>query len=416
MLNTNRMVLDWILDMSESFWGLTAEMAPFLLLGFLFAGLLHVGISQNFIKKYLGKNTLSSIFKAALFGVPLPLCSCGVIPTGISLYKNGAAKGPTVSFLISTPQTGVDSIMLTWSMLGLPFAIIRPVVALVTGVVGGLLTTKLDAEETKEIIETKPLESNKPNKSFLSFLKYGFVEMPADIAKWLVIGLFLAALVDVMVPTDLFADVSANPFMELGFVLLLAVPLYVCATGSIPIAAVLLLKGLSPGAALVFLMAGPATNIATMTVIGKSMGRKTLVAYLSSIVLGAIVFGFMVNMLLPKEWFEFSALGISHDHTHGLSLFDHISAVVLFVILISSYIYMKFSTKTKIDMKKDYTLTVTGMNCQHCQNSVQTNIEQFDGVKNVEVDLKSGEVNIEAEELNLDAVKEKIRSLGFDTE
>ena len=405
--------MDYVLLYFESLWLLVAEMAPFLLLGFLFAGILHIGVSQNFIKKHLGNNKFSSVFKAALFGIPLPLCSCGVIPTGISLHKNGAAKAPTVSFLISTPQTGVDSIMFTWSMLGLPFAIVRPIIALISGILGGGFTSLIE----KETIQVPSLDLKEKNKQSVNpwrrLLHYGFVELPGDIAKWLSIGLLLAALLDVLIPVGSLNALSDNAFLELGLVLLVSVPLYVCATGSIPIAAVMLMKGLSPGAALVFLMAGPATNVATITVIAKSMGKRTLGAYLSSIISGALLFGFLINSYLPAEWFHLGILTETHAHKH-LNIFYHISGIVLVLILAFSYFYPKLNRKNNKLMQKDFTLFVSGMNCKHCQNSVKTNLEQFDGVEEVSVNLETGEVNIQANELDMNLVYEKVRSLGFE--
>ena len=248
---------------------LTNEMSPYLLLGFLFAGILSVYLKQQRISKYLGGKNLKSVFNASIFGVPLPLCSCGVIPTGVSLYKNGASKSSTVSFLISTPQTGVDSILVTYSMLGLPFAVIRPVVALLTGLFGGLLNIPYDKEIKVKDYDNANKEKENGSR-FINMLKYAFVTFLQDISKWLVIGLLLAALISVLVPDNYFENNFSNPLFGMIMILAVSVPLYVCATGSVPIAAVLLMKGLSPGAALVFLMAGPATNIATLTVLSKN--------------------------------------------------------------------------------------------------------------------------------------------------
>ena len=250
-------------------------MAPYLILGFLIAGILKVLVPANIMTKYLGKSNTSSVINASLFGIPLPLCSCGVLPTGISLYKNGASKGSSVSFLISTPQTGVDSILVTWSMLGLPLAIIRPITAFFTGVAGGILTNKFDS--TRLSIKTEVNQEKKSKGSSLrEIFRYAFIEMVDDIAKWLVIGLLIAAFITVAVPDEFFNEFNITGLTGMVLILVVSIPLYICATASVPIAAVLLLKGLSPGAILVFLMAGPATNAATITVIGKNLGKKHL--------------------------------------------------------------------------------------------------------------------------------------------
>ncbi|RLD62015.1 MAG: heavy metal-associated domain-containing protein, partial [Bacteroidetes bacterium] len=272
-------IQNYLLELFE----LTNEMSPYLLLGFFFAGILHVFFKKERIAKYMGGSKIKSAIYATLIGIPLPLCSCGVIPTGISFYKNGASKGSTVSFLISTPQTGVDSILVTYSLLGLPFAIIRPIIALISGVFGGVFTnyyTKSDVQESSCHLSEANEKIDKKNV-FSRFFNYAFVEFLQDISKWLIIGLMVAAFISLVLPDDFFTSYINNSLLSMGIVLLASIPLYVCATGSVPIAAVLLMKGLSPGAALVFLMAGPATNAATITVLGKVMGKKALTSYLA---------------------------------------------------------------------------------------------------------------------------------------
>ena len=294
---------------------LVNEMSPYLLLGFFVAGLLHVFVPGSLYSRYLSGADLRSVLLAALFGIPLPLCSCGVIPTAMSLRKEGASKGATTSFLIATPQTGVDSIFATYSVLGLPFAILRPIAALVTSVFGGLLVNAAD-KDRKKIPQTADTDCAdgevcaRREPAYTGFvdrmkgaLRYGFVDMVQDIGKWLVIGLVVAGLITLFVPDDFFVRFADRPLLAYVVVLLIAIPMYVCATGSIPVAAALMLKGLSPGAALVFLMAGPASNMASILVIRRVMGQRTLWIYLLSLTVGAIVFGLGVDFLLPRELF-----------------------------------------------------------------------------------------------------------------
>ena len=294
---------------------LVNEMSPYLLLGFFVAGLLHVFVPGSLYSRYLSGADLRSVLLAALFGIPLPLCSCGVIPTAMSLRKEGASKGATTSFLIATPQTGVDSIFATYSILGLPFAILRPIAALVTSVFGGLLVNAADKdrEKTPQTADTDCADGEvcaRQEPAYTGFvdrmkgaLRYGFVDMVQDIGKWLVIGLVVAGLITLFVPDDFFVRFADRPLLAYVVVLLIAIPMYVCATGSIPVAAALMLKGLSPGAALVFLMAGPASNMASILVIRRVMGQRTLWIYLLSLTVGAIVFGLGVDFLLPRELF-----------------------------------------------------------------------------------------------------------------
>ena len=289
------------------------EMSPYLLLGFLLAGLMHVFIPGTYYNKYLSTHSFRSVVNAALFGIPLPLCSCGVIPTAMSLRKEGASKGAVASFLIATPQTGVDSIVATYSLMGLPFAIVRPLAALLTAVFGGQMVNVF-GDKSEGTVSDSALRSDEHGKhnhelegdhgvydSFAHKLKealeYAYLEMMEDIGKWLVIGLVVAGLITVFVPTEFFAVFQGNTLASMLLVLLIALPMYLCATGSIPIAVALMMKGLTPGAALVLLMAGPACNFASMLVINKVLGRRTLVTYLCSIICGAVLFGFAIDYL-----------------------------------------------------------------------------------------------------------------------
>ena len=275
------------------------EMTPYLLFGFLIAGILHEFVPRRIYANNLSANNFRSVLLAALFGIPLPLCSCGVIPTAASLRREGASKGATVSFLISTPQTGVDSILATASLLGIPFAIIRPLVALVTALTGGCIVNLwCNDTDKQEVTESRAQEKKSFWGKCIGTLHYGFIEMLQDIGKWIVIGLVIAAIITIAVPDNFFAQFNDYPILNMFIILLLSIPMYLCATGSIPIAAALMLKGLSPGAALVLLMAGPATNMAAILVINKVMGRKTLIVYLATIIAGAMPLASTVNILL----------------------------------------------------------------------------------------------------------------------
>ena len=194
-----------------AFADLSMEMAPYLLLGFLFAGILYVWFPRQKVYKYLGKPNSASVINAALIGIPLPLCSCGVIPTGISFYNSGASRGSSVSFLISTPQTGADSLMVTYSLLGLPMAVVKPVIALFTGFIGGFVTNKFDRNgNNRRDNDQADAGNNAADRSLKGMLHYAFVEFLEDIAKWLVIGLALAALIDVLVPETFFTAYLGN--------------------------------------------------------------------------------------------------------------------------------------------------------------------------------------------------------------
>lgn len=320
--------MDHVFDILNSVAGIINEMSPYLLLGFLLAGLMHAFIPGGWYAKYLSGHSLRSVFNAALFGVPLPLCSCGVLPTAMSLRREGAGKGAVTSFLIATPQTGVDSIFATYSLMGLPFAIVRPITAFLTAIVGGALVNWGTTDDTPAAPDTpsapatphccatrEPEACHFPQR-MLTALRYGFVEMMQDIGKWLVVGLIIAGLITVLVPESFFAVFKDNTPLSMLLVLCISIPMYICATGSIPIAVALMLKGLTPGAALVMLMAGPACNVASLLVVNKVLGKRTLLLYLTAIISGAVLSGVAIDYLLPGNWFT-EHLTTTRRHAFG---------------------------------------------------------------------------------------------------
>lgn len=397
-------------------WALLCEMAPYLLLGFLLAGLMHAFIPRQVYANYLSKPNFRSVLLAALFGVPLPLCSCGVLPTAMGLRREGGSKGATVSFLIATPQTGVDSIFATYSLMGLPFAIIRPIVAFLTAILGGEMVNVFE-DKDEIIVVRKTIETEQP-KSFFEKLKeslsYGFVEMMADIGKWLVVGLVVAGMITTLVPDQWFEVFKDNSLLSILLVLCISVPMYVCATGSIPIAVALMMKGLTPGAALVLLMAGPACNVASLLVINKVMGRRTLLLYLASIVGGAVLFALGIDYLLPREWFV-SELVMQGDCCHeGIGLFNIISAVVLILLLINAlFLHRHHNHEEEFTEETEATcFIVEGMHCSHCAANVEKAIRSVEGVENVSVILSEKQAVVSG---NYDeiAVREAVESIGY---
>lgn len=422
----------------EEIIDLINEMSPYLLLGFFLAGLMHAFIPNQVYSKYLAGNNFKSVLYSALFGVPLPLCSCGVIPTAMSLRKEGASKGAAVSFLIATPQTGVDSIIATYSLLGLPFAIIRPIVALLTSLFGGQLVNVLGDKEEATATATAQVHAHE-HKSFWERIKealhYAFVEMMQDIGKWLIMGLIVAGLITVLVPDSFFALFKDNSLLSMLIVLACAIPMYLCATGSIPIAVALMLKGLSPGTALVLLMAGPACNVASILVINKVLGKRTLILYLTAIVGGAILFGLGIDYLLPREWFTSSLTAIVGDCCHTTPAYFNIGCTILmFLLLIHAFARKWFfkdecscghchcheheegeSCTCHCDCDDDITLTfsVKGMNCNHCRASVEKAILGVPGVEEAQVSLEKEEAIVHGE-FKPEEIIQAVESIGFD--
>ena len=411
-------VIGFLKDFGISFWQLTMEMAPWLLLGFLFAGILKAWFPEHKVKRYLGRGNRYGVLNASIFGVPLPLCSCGVIPAGMSLYQNGAGKGATTSFMISTPQTGVDSIMATYSLLGLPFAIIRPVVALITGVIGGSVSNFFDRKE--ERTQAQEAESQTPERKVFSeriitVFRYGFIEMIQSIGKWLLIGLAFAALLAVVIPDDFFSGQAGRGITGMMLILAASVPLYVCATGSIPIAAVLMLKGVSPGAALVFLMAGPATNIATISVIAKQMGRKSLAIYLATIIGGAVLSGLLIDAFLPASWFLNPLTEAGHHHESG-NITATIAGVIMLALILNAFILSLLSKRKKepqMDKDQIIQIKVEGMTCMHCKAAVERELSQIEGIDSVEANHQSGVVSLGGKVDSWEKVEAVIRKAGY---
>jgi len=293
-------------------WHLFADSAPYLLFGFLAAGLLHGFVSTEAVGRHLGRGRLGPVVKAALLGVPLPLCSCGVLPAALGLRRKGASKGATVSFLVSTPETGVDSIALTYALMDPLMTVARPVAAFATAVAAGAMESFLGKDEPAMEpprlpcgCREEPLPAGAgPTRRVREGLRYAFGDLLGDLAGWLVGGFLLAGLISVLVPdTFIQAHLGSGP-LPLFVMLLVGVPLYMCATASTPIAAALVLKGLSPGAALVFLLAGPATNLASVTALTGTLGVRSTARYLVAIAVGSLAAGFALDGL-------YGALGLS---------------------------------------------------------------------------------------------------------
>ncbi len=391
-------------------------MIPFLLFGFLCAGILHVFVPQNFYQAHLSQNNFKSIILAALFGIPLPLCSCGVLPTAMSLHKEGASKGATTAFLTATPQTGIDSILATYSIFGLPFAIIRPIAALVTSVFSGSLVAIFDKNESSKRQSYNTQKDNSTNTisdKIKNMLHYSYVTMLQDIGKHLIVGLLIAGIIAVFIPNQFLLHFSDKPLLEMLIVTLVAIPMYVCATGSIPIAAALMLKGLTPGATLVFLMAGPAVSFASLLVVKKIMGAKSMLLYVFSIIVGAICFGLIINTLLPTEWFSIIDATNHHSETH-IPIFDIITSI-LFIILIINALLIQEHSHHHVDMDNKKTFLVRGMSCNHCKTSVETNLSKLPEINNVHADISTGEVSVDGD-IDSSKVRDIVESLGFSFE
>ncbi|WP_105255780.1 SO_0444 family Cu/Zn efflux transporter [Pseudoalteromonas sp. T1lg75] len=398
------------MDLIGNFWQLFVLSAPWLMLGLLLAGLINVYLPANFLNRHLGKEGLWTTVKAALIGAPMPLCSCGVIPAAVGLRRAGASKSATTSFLVSTPETGVDSVSVSYALLGPFMAVIRPIAAVCSAIVAGLLVGREDgadnraaaaepakaktsgccASSTKAVVASKPAEASGTQSSCCTTearanpqsadccatptsvpqpgasccgkdkaaasparqtqasafaklkqaLHFSATKLLRDTALWLLIGLFFAALVQTYVPTSYLSQ-WGNGILAMAIMVLISIPMYICATASTPIAAGLLLAGVSPGAVLVFMLAGPATNIATLGVVGKELGRRAVAAYLTGVIGVALLFGVATDYLVEQFGFKVTPLVTQYDELLP-SWLELGSAVILTLLLIRS-LWLKFS-------------------------------------------------------------------------
>lgn len=364
-------------DFLANLLGLSLEAAPWLVLGLIIGGLIKALVPTSFLQKHLSGSGFSSVVKAAFFGAPLPLCSCGVVPVALGMRRAGASKPATVSFLVSTPETGIDSVTISYALLGPFMAIVRPIAAITSAIVAGLLVGRSEDEHvTDNHVTDKPAQtassesccsskkqepvsccapkveektsccstSNKTNpepkkkklwQEIWSGIVYSFSSLFVDVLFWLSIGLVFAALVKTFVPmTFLAAWGSGLPAMLV--MLVIGIPMYVCATASTPLAAGLLLAGVSPGTAMVFLMAGPATNISTLGIIGKELGRRSLVAYLTGVTVVSLLTGFIVDYLV-KLW----SLDVQGQIAHSHEMVPPVIAWAALILLIGVTIKLK---------------------------------------------------------------------------
>ena len=391
------------------------EMSPYILLGFLIAGLLHVFVRPEVMSRHLAGKGWKPVFKAAMFGIPLPLCSCGVLPTAVALRRQGASNGAATSFLIATPQTGVDSIAATYALLGLPFAILRPIAALTGAFAGGMAVDRVEGD--KKATDTPQTPVNSDPKIHVPLLKklseavrYGLVDMVGSVGKWLVIGLVIAAIITVAVPDTLFLSLSRYPLLAMLVMVIVAVPMYICATGSIPIAMSLMLNGLTPGVAFVLLMAGPAANFASVMLLRKNLGTRATALYVASVIITAIAFGLIIDYLLPSSWFTLSNSAITSSSCHtAFNSFETGCTILLVILLIYALIQTYKNPHTHCQCSENQgkhnhsnnkttdnqhnntmptaTYTIEGMACAHCKATVEKTLAALPGISSATADL-----------------------------
>jgi uncharacterized membrane protein YraQ (UPF0718 family)/copper chaperone CopZ len=437
----------WLGHLFLETWNLFFQFAPYLLLGFLVSGALYVYLPKERLIRHMGRPGPASVFKAALFGIPLPLCSCGVIPAALSLRKQGASQGATVSFLISTPQTGADSIIASYSLMGGFLALMRPLFSMLTAVATGIAVNLFDRtpRQTQDCHDHAPAPPLfQTSGRFRKIFSYGLRDHLGGVYRWLLVGLVLAALVTMLLPNriphhriakgrdresmsaalpfkslgtrtaDLVAPSPASPagrwvreflighneFLCMLLMVAIGVPLYICATGSIPIAMSFMQAGLSPGAAFVFLMVGPATNVTTIVMAWRYLGRRTTVIYLAGIIGVGLLSGYAINHLAPHHgYLSKPAPTLLHVHEHGVAMaFGWASALAMAgAIGAVAWIDLRMGWRARFGgsaTSQALTVAVDGMTCGHCKATVEAALRILPGVTHAEAHVSANRVEI----------------------
>lgn len=417
--------MDVVIQVLWAIWNTAMQMAPWLLFGFFAAGVMSLLVSPALVCRFLGRKAgKRAVLLAVALGVPLPLCSCGVLPVAAGLKRGGASKGAVAAFLISTPQTGIDSFFATGSLLGWCFALVRPLVAAVTGLVGGTLIQHLDDEALEASVAQTECTSERKSlwHSIASIFTYGYGTLLKGVAPALLIGLLISALITVFVPEDFFgASCLGNDWIAFPVMLLIGMPMYVCSTASIPVALALMAKGISPGAALIFLIVGPALNGASLAMLLQILGKRCMAAYLLVIAIAALLAGAALNgaeslwNVLP----EYSAT-CAETCMKGCSMMTYLKvgcAVVLFALLAWHLVIRRLLKRTPAPVAASTAtdapqrVTVKGMRCDHCRGAVRRLLEAYPTVTAV---IPAGNDAFDVSGTLPETLAADIKALGFE--
>jgi hypothetical protein len=402
-----------VLLLLQAAWDVLLQLSPWMLFGMLIAGVLHVFLPSGFIQKNL--QGVPGVWRAIAVGIPLPLCSCSVIPTGLGLKKDGADDGASIAFMISTPQTGVDSIMVCASFLGWPFALFKVLSAGLTGWIGGMIVHLFGGPRRALLEEDRPDHHGEDAMGKMRSLLFHSTDLLRSIWKWLLFGVLISAVITVFIPPSLLSEMGANHGLYSALVILLiSVPLYVCATSSVPIAAALVVGGMPLGAALVFLMAGPATNVATIGAVYRGFGSRILGIYLATVVVGSLVLGLGFDFLL-----ESTGMGVEQMH-HSEGLIPLLSTVILLGFF-AWFVWEEIQKRVLIysgsweGEEAGISVPVSGMSCGGCTNRLSTAINNMEDVEKSLVTLEPGHLKVWGK-VDLKSVLATIEGAGFKSE
>lgn len=411
------MVIQLLQDVLNETVRLFIEISPYLILGFFFAGLLHVLLGEAYIKKHFAVSGALASVKAAVFGVPLPVCSCGVIPLAESLRREGASKSATMSFLVSTPSSGVDSIFATYALMGPVYAVFRPIASFISGILVGIVTHLQERKETPAAstaaVDVK--EKAEREKSIKEVFVYGFRVIPSEIAKWLIIGVVIGGAISALVPADFGSRYLSSPLLSYVVILLISIPIYVCATGSIPIAASLIAKGVLPGAALALLIAGPATNMVTISFLYKKMGAKITAIYILSIVAVSVASGLLFDWIWRNT--DVGVGLVTEGGAHLPHIIQYVCGAAMVIIFATgkydfSKLIAKFRKKREDTMGNIYHIDVPDMTCQHCKMKITEAINSLPDIQSLSIDLDARKLAVETD-IDQQIILDRLTSEGY---
>lgn len=417
-----------LLTFARELWIILTELAPYLFLGSFIATLLKFRLPPGFISAHLGQPSLISVMKSVFLGVPMPLCSCGVIPAAISLKKSGASNGSVVGFMISTPQTGADSLLISASFLGWPMALYMMAVTFCSGLIGGILVHwlapftrgKEDVRAGGEEAACSLSSASAAGPRWRQYYHYAVDELIGGVYRYLIIGILVSAAISLAVPPDALSRIPAlQGVTGMLAVLAVAVPLYVCSNGSVPIAASLIRAGMPAGSALVFLMAGPATNFATIGSVYRILGRRVMLIYLAAILSLSVGAG----LLYQHTWGGLTTAHVAlHRHQDEAGVFQIVSALsalfLLFLMVRWSLLDFQIWLRERFNRRAAATLPelvlqVDGMTCMNCAAHLKRDLEKVPGVVRVEVNLEKGSARLWGRNLDRDLLAQAVCQAGY---
>lgn len=409
-------MFEYIIEFFRQFWYISCLIAPWLLFGFLVGGIIAVFIPDSVVRKHLGGKGFMGVVKASLIGVPLPLCSCGVIPVAATLRRQGAGNGTVASFITSTPQIGFSSFLPAWQLLGIAMALIKALFAFITGILAGTLINAICPEPAgseEEAATESAVDKPQGNKIVATF-KYAFGTLMGDVGGTLLFGLVISALIGVFLPADFAARYASNIYLVTPLMILVSLPMYTCTNAAIPIAAMLMMKGFSPGAAMAFLIAGPSCSAPMLTSFWKILGRRAMFTYIIM----------MITMTLLVCWgmdifgTDIPGLNDVHGgHEHGIALYQQIFAGLMLAFMAFNRIHAEVEKRRKlVAAPGQMILSIPEMSCEHCQRTIENALAARPGIVLVKTDLVNRQILVEAPESERRNIRDTLKNAGFAAE